>query len=668
MTRSRSFKWVAGILLTLILILALIVVFFDWNWLREPIARKVTEQTGRALAISGNLNVKLGWPLIRVHAAGVTFANPAWAKERQMISVDDVDFSLDIPTLLHRKIRMPEVQLNHPTVFLEINAEGRKNWLLDKQQLDENTKIPIGRMTVNQGRIMFDNDKEDTSIHADVSTQDTQQQTSNGGIVFSVSGQYKRLPLTANGSGGPVLALEDETLPYPLKIDARIGKSGVVADGRITNLIKLSAVDMNIDLHGESLALLYPLIGIALPETGSYSTRGHLVHNGGMWRYEGFSGHIGKSDIAGMLQVDSGAARPFMHGELSSNLLDIADLGPVIGTKATTDITVSGPPPGQEQSQGTTKKSAGSANATTTIVRTGTQVLPKVPFQTKRWDSVDADVKINAKRIQRPKELPIENLVTHLQMRDSQIMLDPLDFGIAGGHLAGTVTLDGRQEPIQAHAKMKVSQLVLNKMFPTLKLNKTSVGQINGAFDLAGRGDAVASMLGTSNGKMSMIIDGGQISRLMMEAISLHLLEILQLKLTGDQIININCGAADFNVKNGTMNTNLLLLDTDVTSIFGDGTIDLSSERMHMTINQKTKKTSPVALTSPILVEGTFGHPDVHLDKKRIATRGLGALALGAIMPLLALIPLVDPNTGFQNECSKILQQEHVHMPAAKPN
>ncbi|GBG15037.1 AsmA family protein [Novimethylophilus kurashikiensis] len=656
MALSRPIKWIAGGLLALILIVALMVVFFDWNWLRGPIARTVTESTGRQLVINGNLDVHLGWPLFRVHTSNVTFANPEWAKQRQMVTLDEVDFSLDIPALLRRKIHVPDVRLNKPAVDLEISGQGQKNWLLDKQQSDESTSIPIDRISVQQGRITFDDDREATSIRADFSTQNANGKAGSEGIAFNVAGQYKRLPLAVDGTGGPVLALQDDAKPYPLKINAKIGKSGLIADGRITNLRQFSAIDMNIALSGESMALLYPIIGIALPETGPYRTQGRLVHQGKMWRYESFTGNIGHSDVAGTLQVDAGSKRPFMHGEMRFDVLDLADLGPVIGTSSTQDITVDETPPTQDETD--TAKTEEKADKPAKRVKTSGHVLPSVPFKTQRWNSVDADVKLHAKRIERPKQLPIENLDTRLQMRDAKLTLEPLDFGIAGGHLAGNVMLDGHEDPIQAHIKMNVSRFRLNRMFPTLKLEDTNVGEINGAFDLKGHGNAVANMLGSSNGKMSLIIAGGEISRLMMEAVSLHLLEILQLKITGDKPIRINCGVADFNVRNGTMNTNLLLLDTSITSIFGDGDINLSNERMNMVINQETKKTSPIALTSPIYIQGTFGDPDVHLDKKRIATKGLGALALGAITPLLALIPLVDPDKGFENECTQILKRQ----------
>ena len=40
-------RWIAGILLLLAVLVALFIAFFDWNWLREPIARRVSSLTGR---------------------------------------------------------------------------------------------------------------------------------------------------------------------------------------------------------------------------------------------------------------------------------------------------------------------------------------------------------------------------------------------------------------------------------------------------------------------------------------------------------------------------------------------------------------------------------------------------------------------------------------------
>ena len=85
MTRSRSLKWIAGVMLVPTVLVLLFIVFFNWNWLRGPIERMATEKTGRALIIQGDLKVKFGWPWPRIYVNDVTFANPAWAKENRRL-------------------------------------------------------------------------------------------------------------------------------------------------------------------------------------------------------------------------------------------------------------------------------------------------------------------------------------------------------------------------------------------------------------------------------------------------------------------------------------------------------------------------------------------------------------------------------------------------------
>lgn len=70
-------------------------------------------------------------------------------------------------------------------------------------------------------------------------------------------------------------------------------------------------------------------------------------------------------------------------------------------------------------------------------------------------------------------------------------------------------------------------------MLPAFALNKSSIGQINGEFDLTGSGNSVGQMLAGANGKLGLVVAGGQISTLMMEKVGLHLWEILALNLTG---------------------------------------------------------------------------------------------------------------------------------------
>lgn len=630
--RNRWWMWSVGLLAGLPLLAFLWVAIVGWNWARSPLERIALDRTGRALVIEGDLSVDLGWHAPRVLAKAVTFANPDWAVEKQMIAVDEVELTIDVPALLRMKLAFPEVHLKHPTVFLEQAKDGRKTWLLDRAQSSENAFIPIGRLTLDQGLVGYDDVSQKTHIRSDLSTQNLL----TGGVgvndvVFSATGSYLGQTFNALGRGGSVLGLYDTNVPYPLKVEASIGRTSFQADGTVTGLMKLVAADLHLALRGDSLAQLFPLLGIALPQTTPYAIAGRIVRSENIWKYENFSGHFGQSDLAGTMQINLAGPRPFLTGALTSRRLDLADLRPLIGA---------------------TEKHA--VSASTPVSKS--KFMPDIPFKTERWNTVDADVTLSAATLSRAKEVPLENLVVHLKMQNAVLILEPLDFGFAGGHLKAVISLDGRKSPIQAHATVGVRKVRLAKLFPTIPIARSNIGEINGQLDLSGRGDSVGSMLATSDGRVGLVVVDGEISKLLMEKLGLHLLEILQLSLTGDKTVKLNCGVADLGVKAGVMEVNAMALDTEVSTIIGSGRIDLRRETLDLTLVPKTRATSPVALRSPIHVKGTFSNPDIQLDTARVAARSIGALALGLINPLLALIPLVEMGPGIENQCKTMIQ------------
>ncbi len=630
----RVLGWALSAALMTLFLAASFVALFGWNWMRAPLERYTLEKTGRALQIEGDLTVRLGWPVARLRADGVQYANPAWAREKKMLAAKGVEVSLDLAQLLLRKLAFPEVLLDHAVVFLEQAPDGRRSWLLDLQQQDEDARIWLGRILLNHATLGYDDTAQKTHLRGELSTNNTQTRDGATELAFAAQGQFKGLPVKAQGNGGPVLTLRDTAQPYPLSVDATLGRTQVKVNGTVTGLLALTALDMHMVLKGDSLEQLYPLLGIAFPATRAYSTEGHLLHSGNTWRYEQFTGRVGASDIAGFAQIVSGGKRPLLTADVRSRTLALDDLGPVIGARPGS-VTQAVAQPG---------------------TATKTRVMPDLPFHTERWGSVDADVRLQAKTIARNKALPLEDLQVHLKLQDKVLTLEPLAFGFAGGQLTANITLDGRNSPIQARAKLRARKLLLSRLFPTVELTKSSLGELNGEFDLAGSGNSVGGMLATSNGKLGLIVSGGRVSRLLMEKAGLHIWEIVTLTLTGDKHVKLRCVVADFDVKRGVMHTNALVVDTEVTTLFGSGSIDLAHEQLDLVLNPRTKTTSPLALRSPIQVRGSFAKPQVGVDKGRVALRAAGAALLGALNPFLALIPLIDTGPGKDSDCGQLVR------------
>lgn len=645
-------KIVKSFLITIAVILMAIVLFIwisGWNWARSPIEYVVHEKTGRQLQIKGDLTVAYAWPSPVVSAKNVSFSNPQWANQAKMLTVEKIDLKLDLLSLLKLKVEFPQVALTKPIVNLELAGDGKKSWLLDIAQSDDNARIPVGNLVLDTGVLTYLDTKQNTDLRTELSsTGDTRhllnldvnnialKSDHQAGLTFKLTGLIKGETIKADGIGGGVLTLQNQNTAYPLKFDATIGHTTIVGDGTITNLIKLSAVDMQLAVKGDNLANLFHFINLTFPNSHTYSIAGRIIHSNQSWRFEKFAGVIGKSDISGTFAFDLAGKKPMLQGNLSSKLLDLNDLAPLIGAKNSASAKVK------------------TVNNTTT---NNQKVLPNIPFKTENWNTLNADVKLTAQSIVRDKALALDNLNVHLMMQDSLLTLNPLDFGFAGGHLTSVIMLNGLKNPMQANVKMSVRQINLAKLLPTVDLTQNSVGHINGNFDLNGQGNSVDRMLASANGRVSLVVDKGKVSQLLIEKIGLHIDDILKLKIAGDNIIKLNCAVADFDVKRGLMQTNALVLDTEVSTVIGNGQINLNQETLNLTLNPKTKNTSFVALSTPIYVTGSFANPAIDVNKGKIAARGLGAIALSILNPLLILVPLLDVGPGVDNECTKLIKQ-----------
>jgi AsmA protein len=611
-----ALKWTAWLVLALLVSLALFILF-GMHLLRGPIERAVTEVTGRELRIEGDLRPVWNWVYPRFRAEGVSFANPDWAAGDAMFEARAVEASVSLLPLLRGRVVVPDLQLEGARLNLEQDAEGRKNWVLDgKQEPKQESRLVVRDLTVDQGELKYRDAPRAIDLQARLST-DAQ------GTAFTAQGKYQGLEVAAKGHAGHVLSLRDSSTPFPLKGEARIGATTLVVDGSVTGIAGFEAFDTKVRLSGKSLSHLYQIVHVAFPETPAYTTSGRLVREGTVVRYEKFTGKVGESDLAGTLQVDTAGKRPYMSGSLQSRVMDLGDLGILVGTN-------------QPRKGG---------------------VLPDSPFDPDRWDSVDADVRIKAGTIKRPEQLPIEHLAARIQMKDRVLTLNPLEFGIAGGKLVGPVILDGSRDTIRAEVKMRVQSLQLAQLFPTLKQNRGSVGDLGGLVELTGRGNSVGRMLGSADGKIGVFMDGGRISRLMMELVALDLWDAAAVKLKGDEQIPIRCAIADFAVKQGLMQTNAFVVDTSVVRVDGGGVVNLKNEQLDLRLSPKPKDNSIASLNSPLFVQGTFSDPKVSPDIGKLAAKGVGAVVLGIINPLLAVLPLFKEGKGEDSNCGQLIAQ-----------
>lgn len=463
---------------------------------------------------------------------------------------------------------------------------------------------------------------------------------------WSVKGRYKALPLKGEGKIGGMLAMQDPNRPFPLQADVSIGRTRVAVTGTLTDPANLGALDLRLALSGASMSDLYPLTGVTLPDTPRYSTDGRLVarlknEGGPVFHYQDFNGKVGASDLHGDMTFSAGAPRPKLTGKMSSRLLRLQDLGPLIGVQP-----------------GTQKKTAAKDEKSDKPKSSG-KVLPTQEFRTDRWRDMDADVALSADRIIYDEKRPISKLDVHLLLDNGLLTLDPLRFGFAGGTINTHLKLDGAKTPMDGRAKIGVRGLRLKQLFPNVESMEKALGQLNGDVALSGTGNSVAALLGTGNGNVTLLVNDGVISEGLMEIAGLNVGNYVVTKLFGDEEVKINCGAANLEMKRGVMTPKVFVFDTENAIVSIDGNVNFKNETLDLDISPESKGVRLFSLRSPLYVEGTFGDPKAGVQVLPLVARGAGAVALGVLLtPVASLLALVAPSSGETDEqCGAMLKQ-----------
>jgi uncharacterized protein involved in outer membrane biogenesis len=467
-------------------------------------------------------------------------------------------------------------------------------------------------------------------------------------IGWTVKGTYNKTPVSGSGKVGGVLALQDANRPFPVQADVKAGDLHVGLVGTITDPAHLAAVDLRLWLQGNSMARLYSLAGVTLPDTPPYATEGRLVgqfkSTGNVFKYENFTGRVGGSDINGSLTYTAREPRPLLQGELVSHLLQFSDLAPVIGADSNAS-----------------KAKRGDATA-----QPSNKALPVEEFRTDRWKAIDADVKFTGRRIVKDVNLPITDLYTHVVMTDGVLSLEPLKFGVAGGTLASDIHLDGSATPLKGRFATSARHLKLKQLFPNFKTMQNALGEINGDAALTATGNSPAALAASSNGEVKALVTDGTVSRLLMEAAGLNVANVVYEKLFGNRDVKINCAAADFVATNGVLESRVFALDTDDAVIDIDGNVNMRDESMDLGVHPHTKGFRVFSLRSPLYVKGTFKDPHVGVNAAALALRGGAAVGLGLINPFAALIPLLAPSNNKPLPCTQLLAQVR-QAPTAPP-
>jgi AsmA family protein len=665
---KRSAAWmlsVAFAALALLLVAALAwAESVGWPFLAAPLERQLSRVAQREVRFSDSVGPAatersvekvtrafsvrfLGGVTLRVPALWV--AAPQWSKASHVFSARDVALDLRYADLWRAYrgdgIRIESLQASSLDAQLERLADGRASWQFRDRVNPPPANAPLvlprfGALQIGSGALSLNDVPLALNIHCDLTWTPLRlaadgQPALPGALTVKAKGQYKNFPLIAElktAASLPELTdakVEPTSAPrLPLMLRATVGRAKLSFDGSSASAFSLNGLSGRYDLSGPSLAAVGDPVGVTLPTTGAFRSRGRIVKEVGpladVWRVVVDDAVVASSRLNGAFTYETVGGVRQLSGRLGGSRLLLSDLGPAIG----------GAPRAADGSQAPSKPTG--------------KVLPSRPFDLKALRAMDANVLIDISDVDLNTNLlePLRPLRAHLQLVAGVLTLSDVEARTAQGELRGLVRLDGRNTPALWNANLRWNDVRLERWIKQVRANAAPPwvsGRLNGHAVVQGQGRSTSEILATLKGKVRTELRGGTVSHLAVEAAGLDVAQGLGMLFKGDDSLPVQCGVADLVVEAGRFKPRVMVLDTKDSAVWVDGSLSLATETLDLRAVVLPKDFSPLALRTPLLVEGSFAKPEVTVEKAPLARKlGLSVL-LGLLNPLAALIPLIDP-------------------------
>ncbi len=600
----------AIVLLVLVLLLWLVPARIDQSRWRGWFEHQASAATGRAVTI-GKISVHL-LPTPGLDAERITIANPAWAAQPFLATIDHLSAQFRIASLWHRTLQVAHINADGVLLDIESDAAHAGNWQMTAQnnqtrQADANhlsalRSIDLQRVTLHFtrhiARHIANQTKRETKRHTTPQTASEKHDFGNW--------QLPAVHVAAQGPGRDITAtavlnhaqrtmtisasLDTIAAPTHALLSVASGDARVVIDARRLQSARVSADTFATQLDATRLDQLLAFFQIESRQIAPVQMRADVRADGNKIDFAQLAGSLGETRAGGSAQLDLDGVQPTLHAQLSIPRLDwvrmLADAGrPPLPPK----------PPGE-------------------LFRT--HLLPWRVLAAAHGMRADMDLHVAAWKTRSGIELSNANAQVHIE--DGQLQANAMHAQMLGGTAAGTLHLVGADQSAQLKLQLHDVSLHdgLRAMGKATPLNGGSM-QLNATVNA--RGESMKALAATLTGPVTITLGPTRIVTAAGARSEEMLTGLLPYFSAHDSTeIHLECGSAMLPFQAGrALGSPLIGVRSQASELLTQGDLDLRTQTLDVRGRARSRSGFSLGLSAvsgDIRFSGPLVHPRARLD------------------------------------------------------
>lgn len=593
-------KILIGLAAVLIVVSAAVVIvpmLIPLETYKEQIRAQVREATGRDLTIAGDIGLSL-FPNVQVELGDVAFSNVEGASRANMATIESLRLDVPLLPLVSGELRVDEFVLVKPDIHLEVDEQGRPNWVFGDApaaapdarpatapgapgrgagRLDS---VRLGDIRIEGGRVTYVDRAAGTSETIDAIDLNLQLPDIDSRLQAQGSLTWNREPIRVDiGLARPRVMLEGGESAFELAVKA----APATFDFRGTlTMDDGPAVVGTIDLDVPSVRRLASWAGNPIEVEGDilgpFGVKGEVTAGGTAVALRQAEIRFDAIEAVGSFQADTGGAVPHLTGELA---VDRLDLNPYLGGEAATSAPTDRP----------------AARAEPAADR-GWSAEP-IDMSGLNAANVDFDLTVGSMRVQ---EIEIGESMLRVRLNGGRLDAELTRLALYEGAGTGSLAVDASGQVPTVASRFDLSGLAAEPLLVAAAGFERLEGTGALAFEVTTRGASQKAMVEALGGKGAFSFTDGAVKGINLAAMVRNVQSaFLDPGAREAQKTDFSELSGTFTIDKGVVTNRDTALMAPLLRLAGAGTVDMPARTLDYRIEPKAAAT----------IEGQGGREDV---------------------------------------------------------
>lgn len=598
---------------------------FPRERLAALLAAQVSATTGRDFQVRGPLSVRL-LPRIGVAAQDVSLGNTRWGSRPNMLAVRQARFDLGLWPLLQGRVAIASVELQGVDLLLETDKSGAGNWVFSPPGASAPSapsapatpsRLELQRLSLADARLGFRDGRSGQTRTLAIERLDLDD--AGDGQQLDARFEFGALDWQLHGRIGRLAELAANEADWPFDLQLQADGATLGAKGQLRRGASPRAAEADVQAQLVKPQALAPWLADAAAVPLPIDLKARLHASAQAVRAEALQLSVAGQALSGQFKAQAGTPWK-VDALLASPSIDLARWRP--------------------------------PRTTAPAAKAGARqwVFSEAPLALDALPTFALTLALRVDKLLVPALPPIAGLNLQTQSSAGRLKIDPLNLGIAGGTLRGSVGL--------ASAAGGAPRLTLQAQASNLSIDAllkasghstyASGGQLQMRADLAMSGSSMRALAAGASGELLLSAAGTTLGG-GASPLGTDLLPQLLESLGRNPRTRIDCAVVRLPLKNGVAQVERsIALETDQLAISAKGQVRFDDETLELALRPAAKTGSgvPVAgLAQLALVKGPWLQPKLSLDPQGVAGMAatIGAAGLSGGWSVLAQQMLKSP-------------------------